>query len=259
MEKCFDAFLYLANWGTHELMFRLPRRVLDVAVAKPYCCGETAKARVKGDSVILQFLSDDEEGGDWDDDGSGWLSSIIPLRADLASDGSASLQPVYEFSASPSDLPASSEYSVQFLDDQGKVVSEYPVSVMRAEEKGHKIESIHARLPRPSQPYSSIQVVHNGQSIASRAISSQATQALAPVVAPTTKVDAGDLVLNWANGVTPTLVRYTSDGGQSWITVGVDVSGSELRLAVADLPAMPLQFQVIQADGLATATVDWTP
>jgi hypothetical protein len=85
MEKCFDAFLYLANWGTHELMFRLPRRVLDVAVAKPYCCGETAKARVKGDSVILQFLSDDEEGGDWDDDGSGWLSSIIPLRADLAS------------------------------------------------------------------------------------------------------------------------------------------------------------------------------
>jgi hypothetical protein len=26
MERYFDAFLYLANWGTRQLMFRLPRR-----------------------------------------------------------------------------------------------------------------------------------------------------------------------------------------------------------------------------------------
>ncbi len=85
MEKYFDAFLYLANWGTHELMFRLPRRVLDLAAAKQYCRGETASARGKGDVLILEFSSDDEEGGGWDDDGTGWLSSLIPLRADLAS------------------------------------------------------------------------------------------------------------------------------------------------------------------------------
>jgi len=85
MEKYFDAFLYLANWGTHELMFRLPRRLLDLAAAKQYCCGETVTARSKGDFVILEFSSDDEEGDDGDDDGSGWLSSLIPLRADLAS------------------------------------------------------------------------------------------------------------------------------------------------------------------------------
>ncbi len=84
MEKYFDAFLYLANWGTHELMFRLPRRVLDLAAAKQYCRGEAATARAKGDFVILEFSSDDEEGGDGDDDGSGWLSSLIPLCADLA-------------------------------------------------------------------------------------------------------------------------------------------------------------------------------
>jgi len=85
MEKYFDAFLYLANWGTHELMLRLPRRVLDVTAAKQYCRAETATARAKGDFVILGFSSNDEEGGDWNDDGSGWLSSLIPLRADLAS------------------------------------------------------------------------------------------------------------------------------------------------------------------------------
>jgi len=85
MEKYFDAFLYLANWGQHELMFRLPRRLLDLAAAKQYCRGETATARGKGDFVILELSSDDEGGGDWDDDGSGWLSSLMPLRADLAS------------------------------------------------------------------------------------------------------------------------------------------------------------------------------
>lgn len=86
MEKYFDAFLYLANWGTHELMLRLPRRVLDLETAKRYCCGDPASARLKGDFVILALVSDNEDGdweGDWDD-GSGWLSSLIPLRSDLA-------------------------------------------------------------------------------------------------------------------------------------------------------------------------------
>jgi hypothetical protein len=85
MERYFDAFLYLANWGTRQLMFRLPRRLLDLAVAKQYCRGEAAVARTKGEFVILEFSSEDEEGGGWDDDGTGRLSSLIPLRADLAS------------------------------------------------------------------------------------------------------------------------------------------------------------------------------
>lgn len=84
MEKYFDAFLYFANWHTYELMFRLPRRVLDLDLAKRYCCGGVARARSKGEFVILEFLSEDEQGGDSEDDGSGWLSSLIPLRADLA-------------------------------------------------------------------------------------------------------------------------------------------------------------------------------
>jgi len=83
MEKYFDAFLYLANWGTREFRLRLPKGVLDLQSAKQYCYGEAASVRVKGDHVILKFLSQDED-GDWEDDGSGWLSSLIPLRADLA-------------------------------------------------------------------------------------------------------------------------------------------------------------------------------
>jgi hypothetical protein len=85
MERYFDAFLYFANWGTHELMLRLPRRVLDPATAKRYCRGEAASARVKGEYVILEFLSEDE-GSDWfEEDEDGSLSSLVPLRAEIAS------------------------------------------------------------------------------------------------------------------------------------------------------------------------------
>jgi len=83
MEKYFDAFFYFSNWRTYELMFRLPRRALDLVLAKQYCRGEVARARSKGDFVILEFLPEDEADGDGSDDGSGWLSSLLPLRADL--------------------------------------------------------------------------------------------------------------------------------------------------------------------------------
>ena len=85
MERYFDAFLYFANWGTHELMLRLPRRVLDPATARRYCRGEAASARAKGEHVILEFSSE-EEGSDWvEEDEDGSLSSLVPLRAEIAS------------------------------------------------------------------------------------------------------------------------------------------------------------------------------
>lgn len=84
MEKYFDAFLYVANWGTHWLMLRFPRRILELRTAKSYCRGKSVTATAKGDFVILSFDSEDESGDGWDDDGTGWLSSLIPLRADIA-------------------------------------------------------------------------------------------------------------------------------------------------------------------------------
>ena len=61
------------------------RRVLDPATAKRYCRGEAASARVKGEHVILEFLSEDE-GSDWfEEDEDGSLSLARPLRAEIAS------------------------------------------------------------------------------------------------------------------------------------------------------------------------------
>jgi hypothetical protein len=83
MEKYFDAYLYLANWGTHVLKLRLPSRLLDAATAKPYCGGESSFVREKAGKVVISFVSQDEEGGDWVE-GEGHLSSMISVRAELA-------------------------------------------------------------------------------------------------------------------------------------------------------------------------------
>ncbi|MFC8847189.1 MULTISPECIES: hypothetical protein [unclassified Micromonospora] len=83
---CYDAFLYLANWGTRQLMIRLPRTSLDLPTARRYCDSEAASAWAAGDRVVIDLTDDDEDGDEWigDEVGEGRLASIVPARADLA-------------------------------------------------------------------------------------------------------------------------------------------------------------------------------
>jgi hypothetical protein len=83
MEKYFDAFLYLANWGTHVFKLRLPVRLLDEGTARLYCAGEHAFLREKNGKIILTFVSEDEPDDAWAE-GSGELSSLISTRSELA-------------------------------------------------------------------------------------------------------------------------------------------------------------------------------
>ena len=83
MEKYFDAFLYLANWGTHILKLRLPARLLDADTTRLYCAGEHAWVREKNGKAIFAFQSDDEEGAEWVE-GDGQLAPLISVRAELA-------------------------------------------------------------------------------------------------------------------------------------------------------------------------------
>ncbi|MBI4564840.1 MAG: hypothetical protein HY716_09140 [Planctomycetes bacterium] len=84
MEKYFDAFVYVANWGTHRFMLRVPGRLLDVKDVSPYAAENAIAVEIKGKHLIIDFMSDQEPEGDWEA-GEGRLSSIIPLRADLLS------------------------------------------------------------------------------------------------------------------------------------------------------------------------------
>jgi hypothetical protein len=76
MEKYFDVFLYVANWGTRVLKLRLPARLLDLKDARRYCMGERVSAREKD---RFRFVPIDRN---WVE-GDGLLSSMIPVRAEL--------------------------------------------------------------------------------------------------------------------------------------------------------------------------------
>jgi hypothetical protein len=50
LEKYFDAFVYVANWGTHEFYTRLPQESVDYTLIKAMVPGGTVQVRRTRDS-----------------------------------------------------------------------------------------------------------------------------------------------------------------------------------------------------------------
>jgi hypothetical protein len=83
VERYFDAFLYLANWGTRQLMLRLPRGVLDAETAQRYCYTDTASITETDSHLILSLYVDRDPDDYWDEPG-GQLAAMIQARSELA-------------------------------------------------------------------------------------------------------------------------------------------------------------------------------
>jgi len=81
LEKYFDVFLYVANWGTRELYLRLPQELVDYKAFRAMLPGEAAQVRKSGNSIIVAFENQFED-DDWDD-GTGWMGSLMSLRSGL--------------------------------------------------------------------------------------------------------------------------------------------------------------------------------
>jgi hypothetical protein len=93
LERYYDAHLYVANWGTHRVMIRLPGGLLGRAVVEDYCVGEQVSSWSTDDHVVLDFTSGDEAGEfDVDGDATALLSAIVGVRAELAA---GDLRPLY--------------------------------------------------------------------------------------------------------------------------------------------------------------------
>lgn len=82
MDKFFDAFLYVANWGMRILKIRIPEKACSASIAKNYMQGEMASVRKNGANLILDFRSEDEESYEWVE-GEGTLDGLIPVRDEL--------------------------------------------------------------------------------------------------------------------------------------------------------------------------------
>src|ERR1039458_7484876 len=81
LEKYFDTFVYVANWGTREFYLRLPLELVDYKLLRTMLPGDAASVRKAGICVIVGFENESEQ-DDWDD-GTGWMGSLMSLRSEL--------------------------------------------------------------------------------------------------------------------------------------------------------------------------------
>jgi len=93
LAKYFDVHLYLANWGTRQLMLRLPRARVNVAAIKRYFpSGSDSTARLVGSHLVLDFTvkSEESDGDEYALEES--IGSLTPLRGEILS---GDLRPAY--------------------------------------------------------------------------------------------------------------------------------------------------------------------
>jgi hypothetical protein len=79
----FDAHLYMANWGTRQLMFRFPKALIDPQAIQPYCREDGLNLELDGNYYVLEFSQDDESGDDEWLEGDGLLGQLLPIREQI--------------------------------------------------------------------------------------------------------------------------------------------------------------------------------
>src|SRR5947209_15239739 len=81
LHKCFDGFLYWANWGSPQLAFRFPRGILPDNLLAGYDLEDYASfTRYKDYDILDMHFGEMEAPDEWTDYD---LGSLIPIREEL--------------------------------------------------------------------------------------------------------------------------------------------------------------------------------
>jgi hypothetical protein len=85
MHKHFDAMLYLDNWGTRRLMFKLSTPPARASDFDAYRREGSLKVDNAKDHILLILEHRDEDEGGWIEDAwaQSWMPALVPLRAEL--------------------------------------------------------------------------------------------------------------------------------------------------------------------------------
>ncbi len=80
----FDVMLYMANWGSRQLMFALPTTLLESQRLEPYCSAEEINVRKTKNKkkIIVDLNFQDEEQAEWTA-GEDWLDDLVAIREEL--------------------------------------------------------------------------------------------------------------------------------------------------------------------------------
>lgn len=79
----FDVMFYIANWGTWQFIFRLPKALVAPEWFQPYRLPSVITLFDTPQYIILDITINDEESIQGWIEGEGWLPRLLPLRDDL--------------------------------------------------------------------------------------------------------------------------------------------------------------------------------
>lgn len=85
MRRYFDAFVYTANWCSCRLALRVPLATFGKAELKPFVTKHALTIETSDEHWIVDWLLDESEDYDRfaEEDGSGWMRRLAPLRDEL--------------------------------------------------------------------------------------------------------------------------------------------------------------------------------
>lgn len=175
-------------------------------------------------------------------------TQVIMVRGQFQTNYADNLQPIYAITGTLSTLPEKSDYSVSLVQHKGEIIADYPVEAFEAIGEEYSYFVVAANLPVPAEPFDQIQLKYQNEIIATRDISHTVNDFTFQVVQ-----DANRVAVSWNAPELPVMVRFTTNSGATWTTLGVDLVGGEFTINPTVLPGGDLHFQVVPSDVLHPA------
>lgn len=181
------------------------------------------------------------------------------LNGQLDENGSVTIQPSYVLPTYLSEITTQSDYQAQFLDESGQVIAShfFPIALAQAEEFSKF--KINTSIPLPEKLPSSFQILKDGTPIFQKTFV-QLDKVTPGVDTPQMTVEAisQELNIHWNLSGIPALLRYSKDGGLTWITLETENTSGEWRGPVPADTQSEILFQVIPAWSLEPLNYLWS-
>lgn len=169
-------------------------------------------------------------------------SLLVRARVD---EGGASFYPLYVLPERQVESPEPGEYELQMFGANGALLSTVPVMANTISLDGEESQAIHTVVPMPEQMVEAVRLVKDGKVLAEQRLASAPSETDSRVEGQ--PVDE-DTFVRWISTGNPVLLRYTLDHGQTWTTLGVDMTENEVVLGRDAFPASGGEFQIIVAN-----------
>jgi hypothetical protein len=155
--------------------------------------------------------------------------------------------PTYQLSGQPSIPPVESAYQIQLIGLDGQVIVDALAeeAIIASDDARSEVQ---ARIALPDVPIQLLRLVKDGQVLAESQVrpASLAADRLMNEGQAVVEAAAGEQWVTWTKAEAAALVRFSTDGGQSWTALGIDVTGGELHLMGEVIPP-DAQVEVIRA------------